>query len=915
MARFNKIFLLISLNILNLIFSKKENQVNHKKNKVNSNNYLISKECSINKENTLLECSLSRNKNQNLNSKNFEGKKINFNEEKFIENLKVEIRNLEGDVTHLKIFDQEKPRYEIPRNTIEYFELGKKFLEFSNKKNLKNLPEIKSGNPFELNYLSDDGNENLFSIFSNFFFMDDFISFNYNLQSNQIFGYGERSSDFKLKPGLYTTWPRDMANTFDDGKGSRNSYGHQPFFLHRRNSKNFIAFAFLNSNAQDLIVKEPLDGNTEINQITIGGIVELLIINGNSAENVLRKYHNIIGRPVLPNFWALGWHQSRWGYKNTTNLKSIVSKYNEHKIPIDTIWSDIDYLKNLTDFDYDHYNYEKLPEFIEEVKSQKMHYVPIIDMGIPNKTDDKYFKLGKDLDVYIKSNYTKDYLYNIVWPGICVYPDFTNYEKAKKFWLTGLSDLKKDLNFDGIWLDMNEPSGFMDSEIPNENLDQSRNKYSNLTYLIGNKRENYTIDSHSISSNALMNPDLEPFNTVFNLKPVNAFYENKITHEFFSENLNQRPFVLSRSSFIGMNRYTSHWLGDNWSDFKNMTRSIAGIFNFQMFGFNLVGADICGLLDNTNDELCSRWTALGSFYPFSRNHNNKSSIDQEPFNLGEKTLNSAKQNIRIRYSLLRYFYTQMYINSLEGGVFFKPMAFEFPEVEDFVEIDEILNQQIMLGKSILFNPILNEKEDNVTFAFPNSKWNKFPNGEIFMQKNENDILRENSYQNKTLTGKFSDLHLFVKGGSIIPYYNILGNQEILRSNDLENMELSLIINPDENGLAEGDLIYDDTNSEPSKTIKNGLYCRERIYFDSKTQEIKFDLINSFDYNKKDRYISEIIIYGGNNKNENSFNNLRFLESNDNNKNGNIEYLRNSEGNLHLKMKRPVNLNKERKIEF
>jgi len=80
-----------------------------------------------------------------------------------------------------------------------------------------------------------------------------------------------------------------------------------------------------------------------------------------------------------------------------------------------------------------------------------------------------------------------------------------------------------------------------------------------------------------------------------------------------------------------MGKYGSKWLGDNNADLDHMTSSLTGVMMMNMFGIPLAGADICGFGGDTTAELCARWTVLGSFYPFSRNHNAYGAPPQEPY--------------------------------------------------------------------------------------------------------------------------------------------------------------------------------------------------------------------------------------------------------------------------------------------
>lgn len=111
----------------------------------------------------------------------------------------------------------------------------------------------------------------------------------------------------------------------------------------------------------------------------IGGVLDFRFFLGISAELTIEKLHIYLGRSEIPPFWSLGFHQCRWGYKNVSLLEYVTRSYESNKIPLDTIWSDIDYMIDYEDFTI---NEELFP--LDRMKNitNKYHYIPIIDAGI-----------------------------------------------------------------------------------------------------------------------------------------------------------------------------------------------------------------------------------------------------------------------------------------------------------------------------------------------------------------------------------------------------------------------------------------------------------------------------------------------------------------------------------------------------
>ena len=599
---------------------------------------------------------------------------------KLIPKLKISL-NLEYDkIYHLKIKDADNKRWEVPEKDI----LDEEYLSNRNDNKVV-MSKLKSkyiAKYFYIDFLTNitnsnddnknttESNENIkeefgfrimsqendeiysFSTSKNFLFSDTYINFEFKLTSDKIYGFGERTHDFQLKEGTYTIWPHDCGGTkYDDGLGGMNQYSHQPIGLHKTKYKNlWLGFIFLNTNSQDVVIHSDSKKNTYLTHRTIGGIIDYYIIVCDSPEDIIKTIQMILGSPPLPPFWSIGYHQSRYGYKSFNDFKEVYEKYKSLNISIDAMWLDIDSLENFEMFTIND-KFKDVASYVDDViHKDGGKFVPIVDYGFSYENkDNTYIKLGEELDIFIKSNYTKENLIGKVWPGKTVFPDFF-HPNIVKFWNKGLEDYYKLIKYDGIWLDMNEPANLLEEKkskciaeiVDEKDCTQDKNKYNNdeLPYIPG-YRENVkeTLSMKSISENALISGN----NTVYDTKPMLSYYQEKYTYMFLNSNFNSQTFILSRSTSIGSGKYTFHWLGDNLSTFENLKNSISGIFNFNIFGIPFTGADICGFMKDATKNLCLRWYNLGVFYPFARNHNFFDSKDQYPWSFDKNVIGIIKK--------------------------------------------------------------------------------------------------------------------------------------------------------------------------------------------------------------------------------------------------------------------------------
>ncbi|XP_006865405.1 PREDICTED: maltase-glucoamylase, intestinal-like [Chrysochloris asiatica] len=632
--------------------------------------------------------------------------------------------------------------------------------------------------------------------FGGLIFSNQFIRIKTTVPSSSIYGFGEHehpSFRHAMNYVKYGMFSRDQAPAFS------NLYGVHPFYMCIENDFNAHGILLLNSNAQDVT----LSPHPSITFRTIGGILDFYLFLGPTPENVVQQYTEAIGRPFMPPYWSLGFQLSRWGYNNIEVQRKTVERLKHYDIPLDVQYGDIDYMDRQLDFTYDKTNFAGLPEYVKTLKRDGMHYVIILD---PFLTKDepagtyKAYDLGQEMGIWINNSDGATPAVGRAWPpGDSVFPDFTN-PLTTEWWIQMCMEFKNIIDYDGIWIDMNEPSNFATGQQPG----CANNNLNNPPYVPD--------ITDGILAEKTLCPDSKTFlGDHYDTHSLFGWSQAKSTF-YASQNVTRkRAFVLSRSTFVGSGKYTGHWLGDNFSRWRDMHMSIIGMLEFNLFGIPYVGADICGFNEDTNYELCLRWMQLGAFYPFSRNHNSIGSKEQDPGIFGEKFASISRSALLIRYTLLPYLYTLFYHSHTSGSTVIRGLMHEFTSDPQTHGIDKAF----LWGSSLMITPVLEEGAKSVSVYFPEAFWYNFYTGDQVPPSWQKTFVE--------VPAPLDIIPLFIRGGAILPIQAPARTTEHSRLNPF-----GLIISLDEQEEAYGSLFWDDGDSIDSIEKENYFYAEYKF---------------------------------------------------------------------------------------
>jgi alpha-glucosidase len=240
-----------------------------------------------------------------------------------------------------------------------------------------------------------------------------------------------------------------------------------------------------------------------------------------------------------------------------------------------------------------------------------------------------------------------------------------------------------------------------------------------------------------------------------------------------------RPFVLTRASYAGGQRYAATWTGDNSSAWNHLRLTTPMIENLGLSGFALVGADVGGFAGTPQQDLLTKWFEIASFQPIDRNHSEKWTGDHEPWVGGVEPESIRRRFIEERYRLMPYLYTLAEEASRTGVPIERPLFLEFPDAASDghpIDIDLQASGEFLLGPDILVAaPPFPDKLDTYGVEFPSPNWYDYWTGQP-VQKPVPVAPEPNapsgSFDHVPLTARIrpelASLPVFVRGGAILP---------------------------------------------------------------------------------------------------------------------------------------------------
>ncbi|KAG6910408.1 hypothetical protein DXG01_010763 [Tephrocybe rancida] len=544
-------------------------------------------------------------------------------------------------------------------------------------------------------------------------------------------------------------------------------YGSIPV-LHAHSADSTVGIFHAVGSETWIDVAHASDKSTETHWVSESGILDLFLMPGPTPEDIFRQYSKLTGTSVLPAQWSLGYHQCRWNYVSSDDVRTVQKRFDEEDMPVDVFWLDIEYAEDHKYFIWDKKNFPDPVEMVNDVAALGRKMVVIVDPHLKRTSDYPVYQKASELGFLVQTNAGSEYE-GWCWSGSSAWIDFFN-PGAWNWWKSLFKITKQGSDWSWtesteavhIWNDMNEPSVFNGPEItmPKDNLHHGGWEHR---------------DVHNI----------------------NGMLYSNLTSQAVAERSKTptRPFVLTRAFYAGSQRFGAMWTGDNLGTWEHMAVGVKIVLSVSIGGFSFAGSDVGGFFGNPEPDMLVRWYQVGAFAPFFRAHAHLDTKRREPFLLDQPYKGIVRDILRLRYSLLPVWYTAFRETSVTGLPVLRPHYVAFPKDQGGFNIDD---QYFIASSGLLVKPVT-EKDVTETTVY-------IPEDQVYY-----DYFNHHAYRGAakgkqiTVPAALHQLPLFVRGGSIVPT-----RERPRRSSTSMNLDpFTLRVALSKTSTARGELYLDD----------------------------------------------------------------------------------------------------------
>lgn len=552
----------------------------------------------------------------------------------------------------------------------------------------------------------------------------------------RFFGLGGRAAGPRLRDGVYGLWNTDPGGRF--GPGDDPLYLTMPVQLVVSDAGTHLAFHD-NSWSGRVTLREGEEGagsghdRPGLSEVRVdGGPLRCWVVAGTPAR-VLQGWSALTGAPALPPSWALGPQHARWGFGSEREVRRIAAGYRERGLPLSVLHLDIDHYDAHRVFTVDRERFPDLPGLAEELRQDGVRLVSIVDPAVPAAPGNAVFDTGAAVGT--SGAFVRDGRGRVVrgevWPGECVYPDFTD-PRVREWW-GGLYAERLAQGFSGVWHDMNEPvsfAAFGDPTLP-------RSARHSLEGRGGDHRE-----AHN----------------VYGLTMARAGYEG-----LRRLRPDERPFLFSRSGWAGMQRYGGTWSGDVATGWPGLRASLALVLGLGLCGVPYSGPDVGGFDGSPSPELYLRWFQLGAYLPLFRTHAAIDAGRREPWEFGPRVLDAARAALVERERLRPYWVTLAQLARLTGAPYVRPLWWGAPGDRALRECEDAF----LLGDALLVAPVLGPGVDERAVRLPPGRWYDTATGAAYDGPGQ-----------VVVAAPLSRVPVLARAGSVIPVRGADGGLEL-----------------------------------------------------------------------------------------------------------------------------------------